>query len=198
MQSGNSVSSPKVQLSVDALRAVSADLKQIISDDEEDEKRASISVSNGSFGDLEVEPKMTHAVTFFGSIISDDGDQSATNIKELVMKVTDGEDIHSIPHKKVELVLLLCHKAFTDSETMLTVLLDRVSDPDLSEIQIRIRGVSMCQHWIQNYWNNDFVEQEEMLNIMDKFVDGMDDLDLPAATIRILGRIKKTYEDRVC
>ena len=37
-----------------------------------------------------------------------------------------------------------------------------------------------------------------MLNIMDKFVDGMDELDLPAATIRILGRIKKTYEDRVC
>ena len=140
---------------------------------------------------------LTHHVTFFGSLISDDGDQSATNIKELILKVTNGEDVHSIQHKKVEEILLLCHKAFTDSETMLQVLLDRVSDPGLSDLNTRIRGVNMCHHWMQNYWKNDFQDRDTMLDIMEHFVDGLDQLQLPPTCLSVLSRIKKTYEDQV-
>ena len=78
------------------------------------------------------------------------------------------------------------------------MLLDRVCDPELSDMNTRIRGVSMCQHWIQYYWDNDFYEQDAMLDIMDSFVEGVEGLNLPSSDLKIVKKIKKTYEDRVC
>ena len=37
-----------------------------------------------------------------------------------------------------------------------------------------------------------------MLDIMDSFVDGVDKLNLPSTDLKIVKKIKKTYEDRVC
>lgn len=122
--------SVETQLSLNTLGDIAADLQTIIGD-EDDEKQMSLAnlsnhqsnASNSSTGSgLYAElPQITHKSTFFGTLISDDGDQSATNIRELILKVTDGQDVHSIPHKKVEEILLLCHKAFCNSETMLQV-----------------------------------------------------------------------------
>ena len=37
-----------------------------------------------------------------------------------------------------------------------------------------------------------------MLDIMDSFVDGVEKLNLPSTDLKIVKKIKKTYEDRVC
>ena len=127
----------------------------------------------------------------------DEQKEQKSSIKELIAKVTNGEDIASIKYQTVQSILLLCHDTFTDSMTMLQTLLDRLCDSDLVDANARIRGVKMCESWIREYWEADFAENEEMTEIMYSFIDDLANItNLKDGDIRLLTRIKKTFEEK--
>eukprot|EP00486_Rosalina_sp_Unknown_P003686 CAMPEP_0201575574 /NCGR_PEP_ID=MMETSP0190_2-20130828/20861_1 /ASSEMBLY_ACC=CAM_ASM_000263 /TAXON_ID=37353 /ORGANISM="Rosalina sp." /LENGTH=274 /DNA_ID=CAMNT_0048005381 /DNA_START=628 /DNA_END=1449 /DNA_ORIENTATION=+ len=130
-------------------------------------------------------------------------EEQKSSIKELITKVTNGEIISGIKHSEVEAVLLLCHDVFTDSETMLTILLDRLCDKELVDVNARIRGVKMCESWIRNYWDADFQTHEKMKDIVYEFIDDLSDSSANSKTahltdsdIKLLSRIKNTFNQK--
>ena len=130
-------------------------------------------------------------------------EEEKSSIKELIIKVTNGEEISSIKHTTLEDILLLCHDTFTDSQTMLTILLDRLCDKNMNDVNARIRGVKMCESWIRNYWESDFYSNESMMDIMDQFIDDLSDSSKESRTyhltdsdIKLLTRIKTTFNQK--
>lgn len=86
------------------------------------------------------------------------------SIQELIVAITNGDEVDGMNHKKVQDILLLYHYTFTDSVTMLKILLDRVNDKNITDINIRIRGINMIETWMQRHWKSDFQENDEMVH----------------------------------
>eukprot|EP01083_Nonionella_stella_P218477 783434_1 len=123
--------------------------------------------------------------------------EEKSTIEELICKIMNGEEVSSIKSREVEDILLLCHDTFTDSDTMLHTLLNQLSDKNLVEKQVRIRGVNMAERWIKKYWETDFEYNKTMEDIMYGFIDNLADLDLPDSDIRLLERVRKLFEDKL-
>eukprot|EP00484_Ammonia_sp_Unknown_P018104 CAMPEP_0197028260 /NCGR_PEP_ID=MMETSP1384-20130603/7984_1 /TAXON_ID=29189 /ORGANISM="Ammonia sp." /LENGTH=649 /DNA_ID=CAMNT_0042457231 /DNA_START=84 /DNA_END=2033 /DNA_ORIENTATION=+ len=126
----------------------------------------------------------------------DEVSEEKSSIKELIEKVTNGEEISSLKHTIVQDVLLLQHDTFTDAETMLSILLDRISDVHLGDMNARIRGVKMVESWIQKYFDVDFQRNEVMLDKIQTFLEQLENnkfVDLSDADFKLLMRIKSAF-----
>eukprot|EP01083_Nonionella_stella_P008933 25870_1 len=92
--------------------------------------------------------------------------QSST--KQLITALVHGCDISPIKHDTAVNVLLLCHHTFTQSETVLNMLLDIVRHHNSMEnaVSIRTRVSQMCSRWIEHYWKEDFMDNDDTMLMM--------------------------------
>ena len=123
------------------------------------------------------------------------------SIKDMIIKVTNGETILSMKHTMVADMLLLFHTdiSIIDSSTMLRMIIDRICDENVM-MHARIRGVQMCTRWMNNYWK-DFQSNEQMMDIMEGFIGDISSSKsklskLTNNDIKLLMRIKTTFEKK--
>ena len=125
------------------------------------------------------------------------------SIQELIFRIINGQETSGMSYNQVQDIVLLCHNIFTDSQTMLKILLDKICDKEVTDFNIRIRAVRMCQQWMREYWQSDFHGNDAMLDILCTFIDDFADpssnskmCHLADVDVKLLTRIKETFNQK--